>query len=105
MSLSIDIHTGLYPESLFLDFCDGYDNNSVFSCTDTFATLFSTDLGNIRLKYTTHPQTGEIRILEENHYYPYACPERSRRGLTHKGYSEKHSTFAEGPGGGITLIL
>src|SRR5690554_7270535 len=61
-------------------------------------------MNNIRLKYTTHPQTGEIRILEENHYYPYACPERSRRGLTHKGYSEKHSTFAEGPGGGITLI-
>src|SRR5690554_6111265 len=68
----------------------------VYNYTDHTSTPLSTGLGNIRLKYTTHPQTGEIRILEENHYYPY--------GLTHKGYSEKHSTFAEGPGGGITLI-
>src|SRR5690554_6522771 len=68
----------------------------VYNYTDHTSTPLSTGLGNIRLKYTTHPQTGEIRILEENHYYPY--------GLTHKGYSEKRSTFAEGPGGGITLI-
>lgn len=42
-------------------------------------------LGNIRMKYTRHPQTGLTEILEENHYYPY--------GLTHQGYSNFHKTF------------
>src|SRR5699024_1398711 len=42
-------------------------------------------LGNIRIKYTRHPQTGEIRILEEDHYYPY--------GLTHEGYSGNHQVL------------
>lgn len=54
-----------------------YDFNYVFTHTD--------HLGNIRVKYTRHPQTGEIQILEEDHYYPY--------GLTHKGYSENHQTI------------
>ena len=121
MSLSIDIHTGLYPESLFLDFCDGYDNNSVFSCTDTFSTLFSTGLGNIRLKYTAHPQTGEPQPLEEtkergsrtplknkqrreqNHYYPLAYPLRSIRGLTHDGYQPHHDIIGL-EGANVTII-
>lgn len=28
-------------------------------------------LGNIRLSYTKDPQTGNLKILEENHYYPF----------------------------------
>src|SRR5690625_3786458 len=56
---------------------NGYIFNYVFTHTD--------HLGNIRIKYTQHPQTGEIRILEEDHYYPY--------GLTHEGYSGNHQIF------------
>ncbi len=62
-------------------------------------------LGNIRIKYTKHPQTGDLKILEENHYYPGACPERSRRGLTHSGYNGAHLVVGlEQPGTDITLI-
>src|SRR5690554_1014174 len=63
--------------------------NYVFNFTD--------HLGNIRLKYTEHPQTGELEILEENHYYPY--------GLTHQGYNGEHRIVGlEQPGTPITLI-
>ena len=57
-----------------------YTFNYVFNYTD--------HLGNIRLKFTEHPQTGETKILEENHYYPY--------GLTHKGYNGQHSVVGIG---------
>ncbi len=57
-----------------------YTFNYVFNYTD--------HLGNIRLKYTEHPQTGETKILEENHYYPY--------GLTHNGYNGQHSVVGIG---------
>src|SRR5690554_466217 len=65
----------------------------------------ATGLDNIRIKYTKHPQTGDLKILEENHYYPGACPERSRRGLTHSGYNDVHLVLGfEQPGADITLI-
>ena len=35
----------------------------------------------------------ELSILEEDHYYPGACPERSRRGLKHTGYNSRHVVF------------
>ncbi|SHJ34925.1 RHS repeat protein, partial [Aequorivita viscosa] len=57
-----------------------YTFNYVFNYTD--------HLGNIRLRFTEHPQTGETKILEENHYYPY--------GLTHKGYNGQHSVVGIG---------
>ncbi|SHJ52642.1 RHS repeat domain-containing protein [Aequorivita viscosa] len=64
----------------------GLGGNSTY----TFSYIFNyTDhLGNIRLKFTEHPQTGETKILEENHYYPY--------GLTHKGYNGQHSVVGIG---------
>jgi len=49
------------------------------------STPLLTGRGNIRLKYTAHLQTGEIRILEENHYYPY--------GLTHPSYPPASQTI------------
>ncbi|HZH87729.1 MAG TPA: RHS repeat-associated core domain-containing protein, partial [Chitinophagaceae bacterium] len=97
--------------------------NYVFNYTDHTSTSLSTDLGNIRLKYTAHPQTGETQPLEEtkergsrtplknkqgreqNHYYPFACPLRSIRGLTHDGYQPNHKIIGfEGPGANVTII-
>ncbi|WP_339695985.1 DUF6443 domain-containing protein [uncultured Marixanthomonas sp.] len=40
---------------------------------------YTDHLGNIRVRYTKDPQTNELAILEENHYYPF--------GLEHKGYN------------------
>jgi RHS repeat-associated protein len=48
----------------------GYAYNYVFNYTD--------HLGNIRLSYTKDPQQGILKILEENHYYPF--------GLKHEVY-------------------
>ena len=58
----------------------------VFTYTDHTSTQLSTGLGNIRLKYAQHPQTGETTILEEDHYYPY--------GLKHNGYNGEHTVIA-----------
>ena len=52
-------------------------------------------LGNIRLRYAIDPDTDEVAILEENHYYPF--------GLKHKGYNGAHRVFTDTPGGTIEL--
>ncbi len=51
-----------------------YIFNYVYNYTD--------HLGNIRLSYTKDPVSGDLEIMEENHYYPF--------GL-------KHSVYATGP--------
>jgi len=79
---------------------EGYVKATEISGHNEFHYVFThkNHLGNIRMKYTKHPQTGETEILEENHYYPY--------GLTHRGYSEHHLTVGlTQPGTGITLII
>jgi len=43
-------------------------------------------LGNIRLRYGKDPSDNQIKILEENHYYPY--------GLTHTGYAQLSKRFS-----------
>src|SRR5690606_17753558 len=48
----------------------GYYYNYVYNYTD--------HLGNVRLSYSKDPATGELKILEENHYYPF--------GLRHEVY-------------------
>src|SRR5690554_6105998 len=61
------------------------------------STPLLTGRGNIRLKYTAHPQTGETQSLEESHYYPF--------GLEHQGYQPNHRIIGlEGPGSNITII-
>ena len=83
----------------FFPHAEGYVKAMEVSGHNEFHYVFThkDHLGNIRMKYTNHPQTGLTEILEENHYYPY--------GLTHKGYSGHHLTVGLGqPGTGITLI-
>src|SRR5690554_7398200 len=59
----------------------GYSYHYVYNYTD--------HLGNIRLRYTKHPLTGEIEPLEENHYYPF--------GLKHQGYNPTHQVLEFDP--------
>ena len=54
-----------------------YEFHYVFHYTD--------HLGNIRLSYSKDPTTNQLKIIEENHYYPF--------GLKHSGYnSDVNST-------------
>src|SRR5690554_5595113 len=48
-----------------------YVFNYVYNYTD--------HLGNVRLSYAKDPQTGNLKILDESHYYPF--------GLKHQEYS------------------
>src|SRR5690554_827169 len=67
----------------------GYSYHYVYNYTD--------HLGNIRLRYTKHPLTGEIEPLEENHYYPF--------GLKHQGYNPTHQVLEFDPiEGNVALI-
>src|SRR5699024_10093226 len=67
---------------------------------------YTDHLGNIRLSYGRDPETGDVAILKESHYYPFACPLRSIRGLQHNGYVGNHNIFSFGPtpGGRVNLI-
>ncbi|RZJ72540.1 DUF6443 domain-containing protein [Flavobacterium sp.] len=49
-------------------------------------------LGNIRLRYAADQQTGEVKILEENNYYPF--------GLKHNNYNISRSAYIDGGGVG-----
>src|SRR5690554_4623572 len=57
---------------------------------------YTDHLGNIRLSYGRDPETNEVAILKESHYYPF--------GLTHKGYVGNHRVFEPTPGGRVNLI-
>jgi RHS repeat-associated protein len=44
-------------------------------------------LGNIRLSYSKDPQNGVLRIIEENHYYPF--------GLKHANYNSGKNIYTK----------
>src|SRR5699024_6821059 len=46
---------------------------------------YTDHLGNIRLSYGRDPETGDVAILKELHYYPF--------GLQHQGYVDTHQIF------------
>src|SRR5699024_8922113 len=58
---------------------------------------YTDHLGNIRLSYGRDPETGDVAILKENHYYPF--------GLQHQGYVTNHKIFDPiAPIGRVNLI-
>lgn len=76
-----------YKENVlqFFPHPEGYVNNTggiynyVFNYTD--------HLGNIRMSYSKDPATGTLKILEENHYYPF--------GLKHNNYNSDNRMFVK----------
>src|SRR5690606_29757868 len=65
----------------FFPTAEGYVKQTMLQGQMTFDYVYNyTDhLGNIRVSYAKDPSTGELKILEENHYYPY--------GLKHQRYT------------------
>lgn len=74
----------------FFPHAEGYVTNALISTscpTCRFSSVYSLEyvfsytdhLGNVRLNYAKDPSTGALKVLEENHYYPF--------GLKHQGYS------------------
>lgn len=65
----------------FFPHAEGYVKQTTVNNQMTFDYVFNyTDhLGNIRLSYAKDPATGDLKIMEENHYYPF--------GLKHKKYA------------------
>ncbi|HLP65508.1 DUF6443 domain-containing protein [Flavobacterium sp.] len=71
-----------YVNTTYCENCqlsDQYKISYVFNYTD--------HLGNIRVSYAIDPDTSELKILEENHYYPF--------GLKHTNYNGTLKTFKE----------
>jgi len=62
-----------------------YVFNYVYNYTD--------HLGNVRVSYTKDPQTGNLKILDESHYYPF--------GLKHQEYQA--SSFTTNPIQGVII--
>lgn len=73
----------------FFPHAEGYVNNTVTNETNNYNYVFNyTDhLGNIRLSYGIDPDTQVLKIIEENHYYPF--------GLKHTNYNNTKLIFKE----------
>ncbi len=56
---------------------------------------YTDHLGNIRLSYGIDPSTNEIKIIEENHYYPF--------GLKHTNYNSDVLLYSKNSSGGTKL--
>jgi RHS repeat-associated protein len=67
---------------------DGGKFNYVYNYTD--------HLGNIRVSYTLNPADGELKILEENHYYPF--------GLKHSNYNVNKVDFDKDETGFFVIL-
>ncbi len=75
-----------YAELLFFPTAEGYvkalykdDPSDHAPAAYQYVYIYKDHLGNNRLSYTFDPETNQIKILEENHYYPF--------GLKHGSYN------------------
>jgi RHS repeat-associated protein len=73
----------------FFPHAEGYVNATQNGTSYTFNYVYNyTDhLGNIRLSYSQDPSTNVLKIIEENHYYPF--------GLKHTGYNSDQMMYVK----------
>ena len=79
-----DYLSGFQYENAVLTFfgqTEGYVNNTVINGVNNYSYVYNyTDhLGNVRVSYTKDPATQQLKILNENNYYPF--------GLKHEKYN------------------
>ena len=77
---------------LFFPTSEGYVNNTVVNGVNKFNYVFNylDHLGNIRVSYSQDPgNLSVLKIIEENHYYPY--------GLKHGSYNTVVNSFRAAP--------
>ncbi|RZJ72576.1 RHS repeat-associated core domain-containing protein [Flavobacterium sp.] len=68
---------------------EGYVRNTSISGANNYNFVFQykDHLGNIRMNYAVDPRTQELKIVEQDHYYPF--------GLKHANYLDGKKTFQE----------
>ncbi|RZJ99205.1 MAG: hypothetical protein EOO46_22790 [Flavobacterium sp.] len=85
----------LNDELQFFPTSEGYvsvvkDNyNYVYNYTD--------HLGNVRVSYTKDPDTGSLKILEDNQYYPF--------GMKHQNYNSQKYEYKKQDDGSFNVII
>jgi len=57
----------------FFPTIEGYVKNTVVSGVNNYDYVFNykDHLGNVRISYTVDPADNVLKIMEENHYYPF----------------------------------
>ena len=76
----------------FFSTTEGYVNFTVLKLIDlagkfNYAFNYTDHLGNVRLTYSQDPGSLSLRIMKENHYYPF--------GLRHSGYNSDLNIYAK----------
>ena len=89
-----DYLSGFQYKNAVLEFfptAEGYVKQTTAGGNSNYSYVFNyTDhLGNIRVSYALDPTENVLKILEENHYYPF--------GLKHNGYSATQQMLSTGP--------
>lgn len=71
----------------FFPTSEGYVKSTVSGSVTTYNYVFNykDHLGNVRVSYTVDPADNVLKIMDENHYYPF--------GLKHNGYSPTQKIF------------
>ncbi|WP_282787598.1 DUF6443 domain-containing protein [Flavobacterium croceum] len=97
-----DYLTGYQYEDDVLKFfptAEGYINNTVVNGINNYNYVYNyTDhLGNIRLSYSKDPVTQQLKILNENNYYPF--------GMKHEKYNEEKFVFISGNRGSFGYYI